>query len=128
MSRAAAAALAVCALVVAACGGGEDTERFTNPVAAMKVSQDERFELALDENPSTGYRWRFETRPRGAQVRLRGSGFEAEEGAEDRAGAGGARVYELEAVGPGRTTWRMAYVGPDGRTVATRRDFTVEVE
>ena len=122
------AALVAAAAVAAGCGDGDGPQRFTNPVATMRVEQDAEFELALDENPSTGYSWRFETRPRPAQIRLRGSDFEPEEGAEERAGSGGTRVYRFDAVGPGRTKWRMAYVGPDGRTVATRREFAVEVE
>lgn len=56
-------------------------------------------EVALPESPTTGYLWELHEPP--AQVAERGRRFVDEED-EQMAGAGGARVFDVEVTGPGR--------------------------
>ena len=119
------------AVLVTGCGGSGSAggTTFDNPGAPLSVEAGKPFALTLPENPSTGYRWRFETRPDDEIVRFEDSSFELEEGGEDRDGAGGTRTFRFRAGRIGRTEFELASVFDSGGTERTgdSRRFVVIV-
>jgi inhibitor of cysteine peptidase len=123
------ALLAACAALVAGCGD-DGAKTFRDPDGTLTVTAGEDFRVELEENPSTGYAWRFVQRPDPAVARLAGSSYEPEEGAGNRAGAGGTRTFRFHAEAPGRTTMSLEYVfshGESSRRPASRKRLVVAV-
>ncbi len=118
-------------IALAACGGGDDGPKtFDEPRGSLAVKVGEEFRIALAENPSTGYLWRFGRRPDPSVVRYVGSDFELEEGGEDRAGAGGTRTLRFRALRRGETAMVLRNVftgGERGRRPVDVRGLRVEV-
>ncbi|MGW7521341.1 protease inhibitor I42 family protein [Streptomyces sp. NPDC054796] len=75
---------------------------------AIEVSAGETFSVRLEENRSTGYRWRFEEPGPDERVVTRvGSGFETDEPVLD--GSGGELTLDFRAKAAGRTTLKLLY-------------------
>lgn len=73
-------------LTLVACGGGKKAENLV---------------ITLDENPTTGYTWKFVIEDEGI-VKAVSDNFEAPKG--DSTGAGGKHTYEFAGVKKGETT------------------------
>jgi inhibitor of cysteine peptidase len=85
-----------------------------------------RLRVALEENPSTGHRWR---RVRSGEpfLTLREDRYEAP--ADARPGAPGRRLVAFEAAAPGRAEIAIEYARPwEQERPARRFDLTVSVE
>ena len=113
------------ALAFARCGGDDGVKTFDEPRGTLEVEAGEEFRVVLAENPSTGYLWRFRERPDPRIVRLIRREFDLEEGGEERAGAGGDRIFTFRAVRRGTTSMYLVNVFSGGerdrRPVDTRR-------
>jgi predicted secreted protein len=126
-------ALAISTLTAAALAagcGGDGVKTFDEPKGTLSVKAGEEFRIVLAENPSTGYLWRFRQPPDPAVVRLTGRRFDLEDGGEERAGAGGDRIFTFRAVRRGSTTMYLENVftgGERGRRPADTRRLRVDV-
>ena len=130
MRRALPTALLASALL-AGCGGDDGPNTFRDPHGTLKVKAGKEFRVVLRESPPTGYAWRFQKAPDPVVARVAGSSFKPEEGAENRAGAGGDRTLTFRAGrAGGRTEMVLVYVftgGERGRRPADTRRLRVDV-
>ena len=94
----------------------------------IKVAAGENFELTLESNPTTGYRWQLAAPFDEAIVTLVGSEYKLPE--TRRLGAGGREIWTFKAVEQGTTTIEMAYLRSWEKDVPPikRATFTVIVE
>lgn len=76
----------------------------------MEVGHGRDFNVALPENPTTGYLWAVESADP-AKIRQVGES-EYEESGCGLVGSGGIRRWYFKAVGRGQTTLRMVYRRP----------------
>ncbi len=99
--------------------------RAINPAngSTIRVVAGERLEIALPENPTTGYLWHVDGLPASLRPE-QPSNFEAQETA---VGAGGTRVFTFRAVEPfdGEVVFVLRRVR--GPSVAEERIFAVTV-
>ena len=123
--------LVALALAAALAGcGGDDVKTFKDPHGTLRVKGDQEFRIALRENPSTGYRWRFTEHPNPAVARVVGSRFKLDDNADNRAGVGGTRTITFRAGRRGQTGMSLVYVfsgGERGRRPADTRRLTIRV-
>ncbi len=83
------------------------------------------FSIAIEENPTTGYRWNFEIADKGI-VKLSDDDFIAPEN-NGMAGAPGTRVFTFDAAAPGKTTIVFSYERSWEQGAADTLTVTVEV-
>ena len=69
----------------------------------IQVEVGQRFSIALEANPTTGYRWRLEGRPNEEVVQLVGSEYRRPQ--HGLPGAGGKVVFTFRAVGRGKPSY-----------------------
>ncbi len=81
------------------------TEELRETIAA---ETGQYFEVFLESNPTTGYKWNTVQAPDENVVKLTGSGFIAPSG-EKKLGAPGQEIFRFLAVGPGSTTVMLEY-------------------
>ena len=92
----------------------------------IQVELGQRFPIALEANPTTGYRWRLEDRPNEEVVQLVGSEYRRSE--HDLPGAGGKEVFTFRAVGRGKAVVSLGYARPwEAARPALMRKFVVVV-
>lgn len=89
----------------------------------ISAQSGERFDLVLDSNPSTGYRWKLAQTPDGEIVRLFRNDYTAQ--SPGLIGSGGHETWTFRAISPGSTIIQMQYVAPDGHTIA--QDLTYQL-
>lgn len=120
----------------AAAGGGSTTstritgsstpssERFTvDGDETLTVAAGTTFEIALDANMTTGYRWTAAVT--GSSVRETGSDYEAPD--TDRDGAGGTQVFTFQAESAGTSTIELTYAQEGSDDVGEQYTVTVDV-
>jgi predicted secreted protein len=100
--------------------------------AAFVVAPGQRFNIPLDSNPSTGYRWQLAKAPDESVVKLVGSAYQQANpggGAPPRPGQAGFEVWTFEGVAPGRTSIELNYVraSDKGQVPASFALYSVEV-
>ena len=97
-----------------------------NAQHTVEISPGEEINLALDENPTTGFRWTVESVSGGLSVL--GSDFDAP--SDSRRGAGGRRTVRLRAGdgGAGELQLRYDRPGADPSESAKRLRFTFAVK
>jgi len=89
----------------------------------LEVGVGQRFELALPENPTTGFRWALESKGEPVLVLL-GDAFAPSAGTP---GAGGVHRWEFEASRAGSADLRLTYRRPWGQAGEAARTFALLV-
>ena len=87
----------------------------------IELAEGQEFELTLDENPTTGFRWRL-TAGGSAACSLVGDEFRAPDKA--RPGQGGSHVWQFRAVRAGECRIALSYARAAGDAA---RDFQMRV-
>lgn len=89
----------------------------------LDLSVGQRFEVSLPENPTTGFRWTFESNG-GPVCALVSDSFVSSAGPP---GAGGLHHWEFEATRDGRADLRLAYRRSWGQAGEPARMFTLHL-
>lgn len=92
----------------------------------VSVRQGDTFEVQLDANPSTGYRWKLVDLDTSVLQTVGTPQYSPQK--TGLMGSGGTETYEFEAVGQGVTTLRMHYVRPWERDQNPAETYTLTVE
>jgi len=119
--------------------GMNDPTVYSDPGTVIRVAAGERFIIALEANPSTGYQWQLAQPLNEAVATLVDHRFEPAQdtsGTVDglglgwiRVGVGGTDHWTFEAVGAGTTTISLEYVRPwQPHQPEDTRIFSVTVE
>lgn len=123
--------VAVCALVLGACGDDDEMTVLTDADSGSEVELDagERFVLRLESTPGTGYAWEVDAMSTDGVVSLRSHSF-IEDADPELVGAPGVEVFEFEASGDGAGVLRLSYVRSfDDPPVAERvAEFIVRID
>jgi len=96
----------------------------TQGVSAGTADPDETFVVALTEDVSTGYLWRWEMRESSA-VNVLDTQYQPE--TEDTAGVPGTHIWAFQISEPGEHTLDFTLIAPDGG-VGNVQSITVTVE
>ena len=91
--------------------------------ASIELTPGAEFEVRLDENPTTGYRWRAGDWDQSI-VDVTHEEFRPAE--RSGTGAGGEHVWQLQARAPGKTVVRLTY-GRGWESGAAAREFSLTV-
>ncbi len=90
-------ALVAGVLVLASCGSGNSVVlTAADSGSEIQINSGDRFELRLDSNPSTGYRWEIATEAGPSTVELVTRTYEGPD--SDLVGAAGTEVFVFEAI------------------------------
>ena len=89
----------------------------------VAVAEGDTLEITLPENPTTGYRWSFESNGEPVCV-LIGSSFEPSVGPP---GAGGRHRWRFRAAVPGQARIALAYRRPWAEAESPAKTFAVQV-
>jgi inhibitor of cysteine peptidase len=95
----------------------------------VRLHKGDRVVIVLDENPSTGYAWKFTRRPARSVARVASSRYQADPvpPGPPIAGSGGTRTVRLRAVGVGATKLRLTYAGAGNRPSGGRFRLSLRV-
>jgi predicted secreted protein len=114
------------AMLALTCGVATASARvktFKNPKGTITVKAGQRFNIALESTPGTGYSWQVTKRPNPHIVKYLGS----KTGPSSAPGAPAEQVLRFKAVDPGTTSMVLAYVGP-GRDHPVGKRLSVNVK
>ena len=117
----------VSGLLLAGCGGGEETtttgsdpQVFDKAALSSPIEVDagSSFEIVLEANNTTPYNWVFTAKPDASVVAYEGREYETDPGSEGLTGAGGTETFSFEATAAGSTEIGLAYeeLSGDGPT------------
>lgn len=76
--------------------------------------------VVLDENPTTGYAWRYMANAEGILNEV-SNNYEQDADIEGKAGTGGKRIWVFEGIAPGDVLLYFAYSRPFEETAAPKR-------
>lgn len=123
--------LAILALVLTACGGGTPGETKLTADANGKtidLTLNQTLVLTLDSNATTGYKWNLVGEPNAQVVKFISSNYNAPQTNPGVVGAGGTETWKFQAVGVGKTTFKLGYFRPfDPKDVAKEFSLTINV-
>ena len=120
---------AVISTLLGGCAPAE-TKVYSDPAQTIEVKVDQSFIIALDENPTTGYRLQEEFDD--SFLKLVEGKFEPppepKEGELPMVGAPGIRSFEFKALKKGRTEITMVAKQPwEGGSAGQKKTFTVNI-
>lgn len=81
------------------------------PTKTVAVSTGHSVDIALAENPSTGWTWKLQS-PLDGILRSSGDRFVRDAAEDGMVGVGGKRVFTYTAMKPGQVSLEFALVGP----------------
>jgi inhibitor of cysteine peptidase len=119
---------AVIGILLTACGTA-GPKVYSDPSQIISVKVGQNFIIALDENPTTGYRWQEEFDA--SFLELVGDKYEPSSEAKKPGivGAGGTRSFEFKASKKGETKVTLVYKQPwKGGGVGETKVFTVSIK
>ena len=101
--------------------------QFSDPLLPIEARVGREFQIALQANPTTGYKWELVESLDESKVKLARSEYRRNEPA--RVGSGGVEVWTFRAVGAGTTSLSFKYVRPWEKTgpPADTRTFKVSI-
>jgi inhibitor of cysteine peptidase len=130
-------------LVTARCGSSPEPERISAQPAApfalrldrrdngesRRLARGQEMIISLPANPTTNYLWHVEEVDRSVVEQKGVATFDPSRITSGQVGIGGEQVFRFYAVGPGRTTVRMALrrENDDTTPVAKRYEVTITV-
>jgi inhibitor of cysteine peptidase len=91
---------------------------------AANIPVGRRFQISLEENPTTGYRW-LDPEFDKACLRLESADYVAHQGGA--IGGGGIRQFEFSVTGQCRTTIHLVYKRPWEPNAAPQKTFALTV-
>jgi inhibitor of cysteine peptidase len=101
-------------------------EVYTDPAETIEVKVGERFIIALDSNPTTGYTWHEDFDK--SFLELVGHEYERSLAGEGLVGAGGTESFDFKALKEGDTEVTMVYKqGWEGGSVGDEYVFKVSI-
>lgn len=100
----------------------EPVKTYTDPDQVIEIQKGEKFQIDLDSNPTTGYRWDFETET--DLLFLTRQNFESK---SDLMGASGIEIFEFSASASGKTTIKFFYHRPWEEGSIKENTFQVKV-
>lgn len=119
-------ALMAVIILVASCGT-MGKKVYSEPSQIIDVGIDQGFIIALDSNPTTGYKW--ETQFDGALLELVEKKYRTSEATEKGiVGAGGIETFEFKARTKGETEVTMTYKRPWETGYSERKIFKVRID
>lgn len=101
-------AAALASLLFASCAS--PAARFADPSMPIEVLQGQRFEIALEANPTTGYSWALAKRLENRVITLATTRYFPNE--TSRVGSGGTEVWSFQARHEGTAAIVLAYRRP----------------
>jgi inhibitor of cysteine peptidase len=100
----------------------KEIKTYTDPEESIKVQKGEKFQTALGSNPTTGYRWEFETNTN--LISLIDQRFKPE---SELIGAGGVETFTFSALNTGETEIIFSYKRPWEEKVIDGRVFKIKI-
>ena len=124
-------AMGIVVLLVAACGSAGGSPEPTTLTAAangttVQATVGENIFIALEANPTTGYRWQVQPGLDPSVVTFVGDDYQQGPSASGTVGAGGTDTLEFLAAGKGTTTIALTYAQVGSGDVGST--FSVKVE
>ena len=117
------AMVAIC--LVAGCASGVKT--YTDSGQAISIGVNQEFVIALDSNPTTGFKWQ-ESHDE-TMLELVESKYEmGEKAKEGLVGAGGVEYFRFKALKTGETDITMVYKQPWATEAGEQKIFTVNIK
>lgn len=111
------------ACLVAGCGG---VKTYVDDNKTIITTVDQEFTIALDSNPTTGYKWQVSHDV--TMLSLVEDRYEPDEKAAGLVGAGGTQYYRFKALRKGNTEVILIYMRPWEEKTATERVFKVIIK
>lgn len=106
--------------------GGIDLTSANNG-EAITASQNQRINVKLDSNVTTGYKWNMLAEPDARIVKFVSSTYNAPIGGG--IGAGGSETWQFQTVGRGTTSFKLGYYRPsDPSNVGKTFEVTITVQ
>ncbi len=118
--------VAVVAIFLAAgCAGGVKT--YTDSGQTINIGVNQKFVIALDSNPTTGYIWQASYDE--SLLQLVGKSYEMGKAAEQGAvGAGGVEYFQFKALKTGETEITLVYKRPWEEETLDQKVFAVNIK
>ena len=91
----------------------------------VELSVDEELAIRLGENPTTGFRWKLESKGEPACTLVDSINPTSSSGG--RVGAGGIHTWKFRAAQPGEATIKLLYHRPWEKDEPPERTFTLHV-
>lgn len=101
----------------------EETKTYADPNVTIEVQRGEKFQIALESNPTTGYEWEFETDPN--LISLINQTFKPE---SDLIGAGGTETFKFSALNEGEAKIVFSYKRSWEKEVIEKKVFQVKIQ
>lgn len=79
---------------------------------AVMIESGQRFNIELDSNPGTGYKWNWKLKPDSALIKLEEEFHRPRSGHRFLIGGGGVDVWTFKALGSGYTALELEYRRP----------------
>ncbi len=94
---------------------------------ALDIAEHQILNIKLDSNATTGYQWNLVTPPDDRILKFLSSKYNAPTSAAT--GAGGSETWQFQAIGRGKTTFKLGYFRPpDPQHVAKEYSLTINVK
>lgn len=128
-------------LITAGCGGNPEPEPISAQPAApfalrldrrdngesRRLARGQQMFISVPANPTTGYVWEVDEIDPSVVKQEGRSTFDPSRMNPGQVGIGGEQVFRFNAVGPGRTTIRMALRRPQAEAVAPAKRYEVTI-
>lgn len=101
----------------------EETKTYADPNVTIEVQRGEKFQIALESNPTTGYGWEFETDPN--LISLINQTFKPE---SDLIGAGGTETFKFSALNEGEAEIVFSYKRSWEEEIIEKKVFQVKIQ
>ncbi|MEW6411664.1 MAG: protease inhibitor I42 family protein [Candidatus Zixiibacteriota bacterium] len=103
-----------------------DPKVYADSADTVSVKMGERFKIALESNPSTGYGWRFVSDVDSSLLKLMEHQYIAKPNPEKVVGRGGHDEWLFEAIAAGSTSVALEYLRPwDSTSVEREVEFQI---
>lgn len=101
----------------------EEIKTYADPNVTIEVQRGEKFQIALESNPTTGYGWEFETDPN--LISLINQTFKPE---SDLIGAGGTETFKFSALNEGEAKIVFSYKRSWEEEIIEKKVFQVKIQ
>ena len=117
--------VAVLTVPLAACSGGAKKLSEKDSGAVVRLRPRGKLEIALDSNPTTGYRWEVASMDESVLRQVGEPEFKSDSKA---LGAGGKTIFTFQAVSEGKTVLKLIYRRSWEKKAQPAKVFEVSVE
>ncbi len=99
-------------LAFTGCSGAGGTLTEKNNGESLNLEVNDRVNIELKSNPTTGYEWVLSEETGGSIISLTGSGFIQSKKDKELIGAGGFEIFSFKAISNGKTSIILNYKRP----------------